>query len=116
MNFLTQKKLSRRHLLRGAGASLGLPFLEAMMPSRISANSPVTPQRLAFFYIPNGVVQDTWHPEKTGANFEITPSLEPLKNLRQDISLFTGLDREFRGGTSSRWYSLFTRTTRGRSS
>lgn len=99
MNLLAYQSLSRRRLLRGAGAMLGLPLLEAMTPARSVAAVANSPKRLAFFYIPNGVEQDAWHPEKTGTDFEITPSLEPLRELRDHISLVTGLDREFRGGT-----------------
>lgn len=99
MNILTNRSLSRRRLLRGAGAALGLPLLEAMIPTRVAAAGQTRPRRVAFFYMPNGVVQDAWHPEKIGADFELPDSLQPLAGLRNDISLFTGLDREFRGGT-----------------
>ncbi len=50
-------------------------------------------------YIPNGVIQDSWHPEIAGADFEFKPSIQPLESLRNDLSLFTGLDRERRSGT-----------------
>lgn len=99
MTVLTNKRLSRRSLLRGAGAALGLPLLEAMTPARAAAAESKSPRRVAFFYIPNGVVQDAWHPAETGAEFELPDSLQPLAALRNEISLFTGLDREFRGGT-----------------
>jgi len=99
MNLLLQRPLSRRTLLRSAGASLGLPFLEAMMPGKVSAAAPTPPRRVAFFYVPNGVVQDAWHPSTTGTEFELPSSLAPLEKLRDRIGIFTGLDREFRGGT-----------------
>ncbi len=99
MNILRNKTLSRRTLLRGASAAIGLPFLEAMTPSGLAAAGAARPKRVAFFYVPNGVVQDAWHPTKAGADFELPPSLEPLTQVRDRISLFTGLDREFRGGT-----------------
>jgi hypothetical protein len=57
------------------------------------------PNRFAWIYIPNGVVQDAWHPQNAGNAWEITPSLEPLAPYREQLNLFTGLDREFRGGT-----------------
>lgn len=98
MHLLTRKPLSRRHLLRGGTALLGLPFLDAMRPARAAAGAS-RPKRVAFFYIPNGVVQDAWHPDTAGAHFEFKPTLEPLRAFREDLALFTGLDREFRGGT-----------------
>ncbi len=98
-NFLTNRSISRRMLLRGAGASLALPFLDAMIPAS-EASAPVNlPKRFAWIYIPNGVVQDAWHPKTAGTEWEITPSLQPLAALKQHINVFTGLDREFRGGT-----------------
>ncbi|MEM7010990.1 MAG: DUF1552 domain-containing protein [Verrucomicrobiota bacterium] len=93
MNVIRNRTLSRRTLLRGAGAAMGLPLLDIM------SAAAETPKRVAFFYIPNGVVQDAWHPTKSGADFELPATLEPLAGLRSEISLFTGLDREFRGGT-----------------
>lgn len=99
MNILRNQPLSRRTLLRGAGASLGLPFLEAMMPGRLTAAAPAAPRRVGFFYLPNGVVQDAWHPVEAGKNFELPQSLQPLESVREQLSVFTGLDREFRGGT-----------------
>ena len=101
MNLNISQPLSRRAVLKGAGVTLGLPFLEAMIPASARAASVVSsaPQRFAFIYIPNGVVQDAWHPKQAGRRFDLTPSLKPLEGVRDHINLFTGLDREFRGGT-----------------
>ena len=99
MNVLTNKSLSRRVFLRGMGVSLGLPLLEAMNPSRASAAKTVAPKRAAFFYIPNGVVQDAWHPAETGRGYAMSKSLTSLEKFREQLNVFTGLDREFRGGT-----------------
>jgi len=93
------KRLHRRTLLRGAGAALALPWLDAMTPRAMAASSSLPPKRFAWVYIPNGVVQHAWHPQNVGRNWEITPSLEPLAAFREQMNLFTGLDREFRGGT-----------------
>lgn len=93
------RSLSRRSLLRGAGVALALPCLDAMQPALARTTSSVPPKRFAWIYVPNGVVQDAWHPTKAGADWEMTPSLEPLAPFRQDLNVFTGLDREFRGGT-----------------
>ena len=100
MHFIRNATFSRRTVLRGAGVAMGLPFLEAMLPVRARATiTNSQPKRVAFVYIPNGVVQEAWHPEKVGTDFEFKSSLLPLQKHRNNISLFTGLDREFRGGT-----------------
>jgi len=98
MHIIKNNTLSRRTLLRGAGAAMGLPLLEAMIPGKASA-AAAAPRRVGFFYIPNGVVQNAFHPTAAGRGFELPPTLAPLAGLRDQISLFTGLDREFRGGT-----------------
>jgi hypothetical protein len=99
MNILSHKILSRRTLLRGLGVSLGLPLLDIMRPRRVGAESAVAPPRVAFFYIPNGVVQEAWHPDEAGADYRLPASLQPLEPFRSRMNVFTGLDREFRGGT-----------------
>lgn len=86
-------------MLRGAGATLALPLLE-MMGGKASAASPVKPPvRTAFFYIPNGVVQRSWHPGETGKGFKLSPTLEPLAGVREKITLLTKLDRVKVAGT-----------------
>ena len=85
-----RQPLSRRAVLRGAGATLALPLLEAMggraRAARAAAKPPV---RSAFFYIPNGVVQRSWHPQETGKGFALSPTLEPLAPVREKITLLT---------------------------
>lgn len=93
------KGLSRRAMLRGTGVALALPWLDAMQPAIAKPASAATPKRFAWAYVPNGVVQDAWHPTTTGSDWEMTPSLEPLAPFRNQLNVFTGLDREFRGGT-----------------
>ena len=93
------RSLSRRAILRGAGVALALPWLDAMQPAIASAASATAPKRFAWVYVPNGVVQDAWHPTTAGADWEMTSSLEPLSSFRKQVNVFTGLDREFRGGT-----------------
>ncbi len=79
--------LARRTLLRGMGMSLGLPWLEAMAATP-NANPPV---RFAALYMPNGVREDTWTPAETGPNFAVSPTLEPLADLKQDLTVLTNL-------------------------
>lgn len=97
--FLSNRRLSRRTLLRGAGVALALPWLDAMVPAVHAAKSTGFPKRFAWVYIPNGVVQEAWHPKTAGADWEVTESLQPLAPFRKYLNVFTGLDREFRGGT-----------------
>jgi len=78
---------------------MGLPALEAMNPASNRAAPPESPKRVAFFYIPNGVVQDSWTPTQVGQGYTMPPSLKPLEDVRDQVNVFTGLDREFRGGT-----------------
>jgi hypothetical protein len=76
--------LSRRTVLRGAGVTLALPWLEAMMPAGTSKVSPA-PVRLAFLYMPNGVNTTGWAPEGTGKDFKLSPTLQPLEAYRDRI-------------------------------
>ena len=86
-------RLSRRTVLRGAGAAVALPLLEAMMPAaaRAAALTPKPPVRLAFFMVPNGIHMPAWTPAEEGAGFALTPTLAPLAKVRDSISILTGL-------------------------
>jgi len=87
--FITKKHLSRRHVLRGAGASIALPFLDAMVPA-VSAQT-VSSLRLGFVYVPHGAVQETWTPTTTGRDFEMSPILSPLADFRDYMTVVSGL-------------------------
>src|ERR1043166_8725377 len=82
--------LSRRTILRGAGASLALPWLEAMLPRRASAAASA-PVRMAFLYMPNGTREDMWTPEGEGREFKMSPTLEPLADLKEHLLIPTNL-------------------------
>jgi hypothetical protein len=85
-------RLSRRTLLRGAGASLALPWLEAMGPVASAAANPGRPPvRMAILYMPNGVNAGKWTPEGEGRDFQLSPALEPLKDLKDDLLVLTNL-------------------------
>lgn len=92
------KQLSRRHLLRGAGVAMSLPLLEAMLPARAKAEGRAFPTRLAFFYIPNGVRLSSWVPPRTGPDYELSPSLQALAPVRDQVLVLSGLDRVFAPG------------------
>ena len=94
------QKLSRRTVLRGIGASIALPWMEAMATasttgtaSASAAMGNAAPKRLAFMYIPNGVIGSKWFPTKEGKDFDLPESLQPLKELKQDITVISGLNR-----------------------
>ena len=97
--YLKRKRMSRRRVLQGAGAALALPLLDLMQTTVASTAAQQPPKRAAFFYVPNGVVQSAWHPTETGEGFALSPTLEPLGNVREKISLYTHLDRVKVAGT-----------------
>ena len=88
--FITKKALSRRTFLRGAGTTLALPFLDAMVPALGAQSIKPTP-RLGFIYIANGVIQNQWTPKVTGTAWEITPTLKPLEGLKDQLNVVSGL-------------------------
>lgn len=83
--------LSRRTFLRGLGAAVALPWLEAMAPSKAFAAEGTPPVRLLFMYVPNGIHMPAWTPATEGAGFEMTPILSPLASLQSKLSVLTGL-------------------------
>ena len=90
---ITNKALPRRTFLRGVGAVLALPVLDAMMPA-LSAASKVavsSPTRLSFVYVPNGVIMDQWTPALQGSAFELPSILEPLAPFRDRMLVLSGL-------------------------
>jgi hypothetical protein len=83
MAFLT-KSLPRRTALKGIGATLALPFLDAMLPAfslRGRAARPLV-HRFQAFYVPNGMAMEYWLPKGEGTAFELSPILEPLAPFR----------------------------------
>lgn len=89
--FITRKQLPRRTFLKGLGTAIALPMLDAMTPALAAA--PKAPVRLAFLYVPNGVVNiDWWRPKGEGRNFEFSRLMKPLEPFREDILVLSGLD------------------------
>jgi hypothetical protein len=88
--------ISRRTLLRGAGVGLGLPLLEAMIPSSALAFSrmPRSPVRIAMLYMPNGVNTSSWTPQGEGRDFQLSPTLQPLQDLKSDVVVLSNLWNE----------------------
>ena len=92
---ITKMALPRRSFLRGMGATLALPFLDAMVPA-LSAAAPggrrVT--RLGFVYAPNGTYLPNFHPATTGKGYEMTPVLQALEPFRNDMVVLSGLSNK----------------------
>jgi hypothetical protein len=99
--FLTRKHLSRRTVLKGVGAAVALPLLDAMIPAGTAlADTPAAVKpRLGFVYFPHGAIQKHWTPEGTGQDFKFSPILKPLEPLREYLTVVTGLRNK--GGESS---------------
>jgi hypothetical protein len=91
--FITKKYLSRRTMLRGAGAMIALPLLDAMIPAGTAlANTAAKPLvKLGFVYFPHGAIMEKWTPEKEGADFDLGPILEPLKPFQKQLTIISGL-------------------------
>ncbi len=94
--FANRSFLSRRALLRGAGVTLALPFLESLAPRAVAAAGPTAPVRLMYWFIPNGILYDRWIPKTVGAldPAAVPESLSPLAaaGLLGDVSVLSGVD------------------------
>ncbi len=99
-------QISRRRMLKGMGACIALPFLEAMaLPGAGSSVYGKSSVRTAFLFMPNGVHPEHWTPEKIGSDFNLTRQLLPLEKFKKDIvvmgelmnrnSLFKGADGHY---------------------
>ena len=90
------RALPRRTVLRGVGATLALPFLDAMVPAFArTAHAAAAPNRMVFVYVPNGIVMPQWTPETAGPIATLPAALprvlEPMIPYRDDISILSGL-------------------------
>jgi hypothetical protein len=88
---ITKKALNRRTVLRGMGAALSLPILDAMVPALSAAAATKPAMRLGFFYVPNGFYLPHIHPTTAGKNFELTPILKPMEPLRDQLVVVSGV-------------------------
>ncbi len=96
--FITKKHIPRRTFLRGAGVTLALPWLEAMLPARTPLRAQSPPTRFTAIFIPHGVVPGRdaagapwWVPDTVGAGFEFPFVLKPLEPLRDRLVILSGL-------------------------
>ncbi|MFO0876945.1 MAG: DUF1552 domain-containing protein [Gemmataceae bacterium] len=89
--------LSRRTVLRGLGAAVALPWLEAMGPvvarpaGTPTRRTPTAPTRIAFLYVPNGKNMVDWTPKQEGANFDLPAILEPLRPVKEQLLILSNL-------------------------
>lgn len=88
---IVKKSLPRRTFLQGIGVTLGLPLLDGMVPAFASQLAGPAPKRLSFVYVPNGAIMEQFTPAEDGANFAITPILQPLAPFRDKFSVLSGL-------------------------
>lgn len=83
------RSLSRRTVLRGLGAALALPWLDAMAPAR--GRLPASPRRALFVFLPNGVKMDEWRPTASGQGMDLPYLLAPLSPVRERLTVWSGL-------------------------
>jgi len=102
--------LPRRTMLRGLGATLALPFLDAMVP-RVRAAQSV--HRFQSFYVPNGMAMEYWTPKGEGPAFELSPILEPLAPFRDQMLVLSGIKASWNYIHAGASGSFLTGTTKG---
>src|SRR5947199_7639847 len=114
MSFLT-KSLPRRTVLRGLGATMALPFLEAMLPpfslKGLAATKPV--HRFQAFYTPNGMAMEYWTPKGVGKDFELSPIMEPLAPYKDQMIALSGIKANWNYIHAGASGSFLTGTARG---
>ena len=91
--FITKKHLSRRTFLRGAGVTMALPLLDAMIPASTAlAQTAAAPKlRAGFIYFPHGAIMNEWTPTATGTDFELSTILKPLEPFKKQLTVVSGL-------------------------
>jgi hypothetical protein len=98
--FITKKHLSRRTVLRGVGATIALPLLDAMIPARTAlAQTAASPlPRMGFIYFPHGAIMDKWTPSTEGSEFDLPQVLEALEPFKRQLTVVTGLENKHAAG------------------
>lgn len=87
---ITKKAIPRRAMLRGFGAALALPMLDAMIPA-MANTAPKPIKRLGIVYVPNGMRMDHWTPSTVGDGFEFPSILKPMEPFREQLQIISGL-------------------------
>ena len=109
--FLMNPEFNRRHILRGAGATIALPSLESLGFARftdsVKALRAVPPKRVVFLGLGFGVTQESWYPDKTqsGTDYELPQGLAPLARHKRDFTVIQGCSNKF--SNEAHWGSTF---------
>src|SRR5215475_1437298 len=110
--FISKLAIPRRSFLRGAGAVLALPLLDAMVPAPtvFAKTDAARPLRLGLMYIPHGADMPSWTPAAAGTGFELSPTLKVLEPLREHLVVVSNLKRaggvaEMHAAAASGWLS-----------
>ena len=113
--FITKKHIARRTFLRGAGVTLALPFLEAMLPAQTPLTQSRPKTRFVGIWHPHGAAVGYWSPAQAGADFEFSYITAPLEPFRDQVVLISNLDatssnptNEEPGGDHQRAAAIFT--------
>ena len=90
---ITKMSLPRRTVLRGLGAAVSLPLLDAMVPalSALSRTAANPPRRFGVVYVPNGIAMEHWTPAREGRGYDLTPILQPLAPFQDQMTVVSGL-------------------------
>ena len=90
---ITKKALDRRMFLRGIGTAMALPLLDSMIPAMAATRlTPAKPAiRMAFCYVPNGIIPKAWLPATEGKGFEFMPTMKPLEPFRDKLVVVSNL-------------------------
>jgi Protein of unknown function (DUF1552) len=99
---ISKKHLSRRTLLRGMGATLALPLLDAMIPAQTAwaQTAAKASPHLGFIYFPHGAIMNEWTPAAEGGEFEMTTILKPLEPFKKQLTVISGLGNRAADGSS----------------
>jgi Protein of unknown function (DUF1552) len=111
---MTGKSLPRRTMLRGFGAALALPLLDSMTPAfSLRGQTAKRAHRFQAVYVPNGMAMEFWSPAKEGADFALTPILEPLGAFRNQMTVLSGIRANWNYIHAGASGSFLTGTARG---
>jgi hypothetical protein len=108
--FLFKKHISRRTVLKGAGATFALPLLDAMIPAGtvLAQTAAAAGPRLGFVYFPHGALQEEWTPTRIGRDFDFSYILKPLEPFRDHVTVVSGLRNK--GGESASPHGIIEET------
>ncbi len=96
--FITKRHIPRRTFLRGMGATVALPLLDAMVPAMAAAPSGVS--RYSFLHVPHGASPGYWTPTAAGKQWELSPILSPLTQFKDQITIISNTDHAMAGSLS----------------